>query len=192
MVSAPALLTSEPDTLIHDRVTVRAVDPEQRFVFRGGGDAVRICGESFGISLPLGPCRAATRDGKSALWMGPDEWLLIAPEQALLLDSLRAALAACAHGLVDVSSRDHIWEITGSSAELLLNAGVPLDLSLTAFPADCCTRTVFGKVGAMLWRNGPESFRLSVARSLAPYVGAWLREAAQCLPEGEVSPQPPA
>ena len=36
--------------------------------------------DAFSLQLPLKACRAAEGDARAALWLGPDEWLLLAPE----------------------------------------------------------------------------------------------------------------
>ena len=59
----------------------------------------------------------------------------------------------------------------------MLNAGVPLDLSLKAFPVGMATRTIFEKAEIVLWRTGEQEFRVEVWRSFAPYVLAMLQAA---------------
>ena len=56
-----------------------ALEPAARFIFQGGPAAQKAAGEAFGVSLPDTPCRANTADGRAALWLGPDEYLLIGP-----------------------------------------------------------------------------------------------------------------
>jgi len=42
-----------------------------------------------------------------------------------------------------------------------------------------CTRTLFGKAEIVLWRTTPDTFRIEVWRSFAPYVLGSLAEAAR-------------
>jgi heterotetrameric sarcosine oxidase gamma subunit len=78
---------------------------------------------------------------------------------------------------VDVSHRDTALRVSGRRAAWSLNAFCALDLHPSAFPVGMCTRTVLGKAEIVLWRTGPDEFRIEVARSLAPYVWACLEEA---------------
>ncbi|MBV8457160.1 MAG: hypothetical protein JO122_11165, partial [Acetobacteraceae bacterium] len=114
-----------------------ALPPQDRFILRGAA-----CLE-FGLDLPARPCRAA---GDWALWLGPDEWLLLAEAGAgaALWARTGEAAAGRAYGLVDVSHREVAMQITGQDAADVLNGGVPLDLSDEAFPEGMCTRTVCG------------------------------------------------
>ncbi|HEX3350182.1 MAG TPA: sarcosine oxidase subunit gamma family protein [Acetobacteraceae bacterium] len=133
--------------------------------------------------LPSDPCRAVARGGWTALWMGPDEWLVIGAATPPV--PTRAA--------VDVSHRDLWFDVTGSDAAELLAGGVPLDLDGRAFPVGMCTRTVFEKAGIVLWRVETGRWRIGVARSFAPYFRALLAAiaAANGIPLADAAPVQP-
>jgi sarcosine oxidase subunit gamma len=115
----------------------------------------------------------------AALWLGPDEQLLLAPEASDLAGPLEAALSTLPHSLVDVSHRQTALEVSGPHATALLNVGCPLDLDPAAFPVGMCTRTVLAKAEIVLWRTGEDVFHVEVWRSFAAYVSAFLAEAAR-------------
>jgi sarcosine oxidase subunit gamma len=149
-----------------------------QFVFRGGTDAAASAGAAFGVALPLAACRADQRGGRAALWLGPDEWLLVAAEDqpGAIETGFAGALGGLPHSLVGVSHRHLSMALEGPRAADVLNAGCPLDLG-EAFPAGMCTRTIFGKAPIILWRTGPLDFTIIVWRSFAPYVRDLLTEA---------------
>ncbi len=155
--------------------------PESRFSFRGDTEAARAAGEAFGAALPATPCCAAVAGERAALWLGPDEWLLIAPvgEGVEIAAAIGRVLAGQAHALVDIGHRDAGIGLAGTLAPVLLGLGCPLDLDLSAFPVDHCTRTVFSKAGIVLWRTEAMRFRIDVARSFAAYVWRLLEEAGR-------------
>lgn len=152
-------------------VTLEALAPRTRFILRGEAGA-EAAGEAFGAALPRQPNRATTAGERAALWLGPDEWLLIGPEldDGALRGDLEQALAGVPHALVDVSHRQTGILVSGPGAADVLNAAVPLDLSPTAFPVGMSTRTIFEKAEIVLWRTAPETFHVEVWRSFAPYV----------------------
>jgi sarcosine oxidase, subunit gamma len=158
---------------------IEAVAPASRFIFRGQA-AAPIAGASFGVTLPQAVCRAAVAGARAALWLGPDEWLLLAPESEGLHISadLMAALPASAASLVDISHRQVGLELTGPRISQLINAGCPLDLDLANFPVDMCTRTIFAKAEIVLWRRARDVFQVEVWRSFALYVADVLKEAS--------------
>jgi sarcosine oxidase subunit gamma len=155
--------------------------PAARYVLRGG-DPVRAAAEpTAGVGFSAQPCRAMTQGERATLWLGPDEWLLIAPEAEgpALAGSLGKALAGIPHSLVDVSHRQSGCELRGPQAAILLSAGCPLDLDESAFPIGMCTRTVLAKAEVVLWRSAAQTFRLEVARSFVAYVSQFIAEAAR-------------
>jgi sarcosine oxidase subunit gamma len=160
---------------------VRPLPPAARWILRGG-PRVRLAAEGeLRLAVPAAACRAAAQGDSAALWLGPDEWLLISGEHAAgeTTAALRAALAGLPHSLVDVSHRQVALEVSGPDTPLLLAAGCPLDLDASAFPVGMCTRTMLAKTEIVLWRTGPESFRIEVWRSFARYLAAFLSEAAR-------------
>lgn len=166
--------------------------PMSRLVLRGNETVAKQAGLALGLPIPLEACRSATRDGRAALWLGPDEWLLIAPVEqgAAVAEKLAEALARVPHALVDVSHRNAALAIEGPGAAAALNAGCPLDLEPTGFPVGMCTRTLLGKAEIVLWRTAAQNFRLEVWRSFVAYIHLFLVEAARNLPrEAERSRQ---
>jgi sarcosine oxidase, subunit gamma len=175
------LSTVRAGPLVATSPALRPLPGAARYILRGSS-AVRAAAEqAFGLAVPATPCRAAAAGERAALWLGPDEWLLIAGEQAgeATAAMLRAALAGLPHSLVDVSHRQVALELSGPDAPALLAAGCPLDLDPGAFPVGMCTRTMLAKAEIVLWRNAPDTFRVEVWRSFAAYVSAFLTEAAR-------------
>jgi len=155
--------------------------PAARFILRGADEARAAVERAFGVGVPSSACRAAVQGERAALWLGPDEWLLIAAEAdaPLVGRTLAAALSALPHSLVDVSHRQTAFTISGPHAATLLNAGCPLDLDENAFPVSMCTRTMLAKTEVVLWRTAPRRFRVEVWRSFAAYASQFLAEAAR-------------
>ncbi len=141
-----------------------------RLVLRGDASAL---GTAFNLALPTQPCRASQADGRSALWLGPDEWLLLASP-----GTLDAAVSVPGAAVVNIGHRQVGLILNGPSAPDVLAAGCPLDLHPTAFPVGMCTRTVFGKAEIVLWRQDAARFHVEVWRSFAAYVHALLERAS--------------
>jgi heterotetrameric sarcosine oxidase gamma subunit len=143
-----------------ESVELTALPPSVRLLIRG---------DAIGMARPE-PCRAFQVSDNHLLWLGPDEFLLIAPHEAMPALDIAATT-------IDISHRDAALRVAGRRAAWAINAFCALDLHLSAFPVGMCTRTVFGKAEIVLWRTGADEFRLEVARSFAPYVWACLEEA---------------
>ena len=152
--------------------------PAARFVFRGDAAARATAGVAFGVELSAQACRAATNGSRAALWLGPDEHLLLGPdgERDGIVAAVASALAGRPHSLVDVSHRQVGFDVTGPRAEWLLESQCPLPLNLRDFPVGMCTRTVYARAEIVLWRRAAQAFRLEVWRSFGRYVVQHLRE----------------
>jgi sarcosine oxidase, subunit gamma len=165
------------------RVLVTIAPATNRLIFRGDTAAAKVCGKALGLSLPLEACRATAGGGMAALWLGPDEWLLMIPDGKTQAtnEALERAMAQQPHSLVDVSHRQVGLIISGPDAEQLLGSSCLLDLDIDAFPVGMCTRTIFGKAEITLWRTDVTKFHVEVWRSFADYVAGLLTEAAYSL-----------
>ena len=126
-------------------------------------------------------CHSLIQGDWAALWLGPDEQLLIGPDDAgvAFAAAVSSALRDVPHSLVDVGQRQGALEVTGPNAASLINAGCPLDLGLEQFQVGYCTRTVMAKAEIVLWRRGNEQFRLEMWRSFMPYVAGLLARVEQ-------------
>src|SRR6266700_682340 len=78
-----------------------------------------------GVPLPLEPNRVASMRELRTLWLGPDEWLVTAPD---LLGRITRALANRPAAVSDLSSSRAIIEVTGPRARTLLEKECGLDL----------------------------------------------------------------
>ncbi|HRJ69486.1 MAG TPA: sarcosine oxidase subunit gamma family protein [Beijerinckiaceae bacterium] len=145
-----------------------------RFTLRGSPQAAR----AFGPAPPQ-VLRATSKGERLALWLGPDEILLIAPgeDAGAVQTELEHKLAGEPHALVDVSHRQIGLVLEGRLAARCLSAGCPLDLRLSAFPVGMATRTIFLKAEIVLFRQEDQRFHVEVWRSFAPYLIGHLGEA---------------
>lgn len=158
--------------------------PMTRFILQGGEVACKTASDAFRLVLPTQACRASADKDRAALWLGPDEYLLLAPaaDMATIAVTVTKALAKIPHSLVEVSARQVAIAVRGRDASLLLNSGCPLDLDVFAFPPGMCTRTLLGKAEIVLWRKAAEEYHLEAWRSFSDYVLGWLREAGESSP----------
>jgi sarcosine oxidase, subunit gamma len=158
-------------------VTLSLAPPAHRFILRGDAAVCDVVSHALVINLPRTPLRAEQSGSSAALWLGPDEWLLINSSASTPADSFAAihtALAGIPSSLVDISHRQLGIRVAGPNAARILNTFVPLDLALTAFPVGMVARTVFEKSEIVLWRMAEPMFHIEVWRSFAPYIGALL------------------
>jgi sarcosine oxidase, subunit gamma len=160
-------------------VSIATLPPRARFIVRGGSDVADAASGALGFALPTTACRAESAGDVVALWLAPDEWLVIGPDVAhqALSEALSEAFGSMPHSLVDVSHRNAALLVSGPKATFVLAHGCPLDLDLRAFPVGMCTRTIVGRTEAVLWRQDEDVFHVEVWRSFMAYLVGFLDEA---------------
>jgi sarcosine oxidase subunit gamma len=185
MADLAALRRGPLDVLRADAGAAAALSvapPRTKLVLRCGSDAIAAAGRAYGVALP-DVCRAATSVTRAALWLGPDEWLLLAPSNdAEGITRQFAADVRPPHALVDVSHRSAGIVVEGPRVAELINCGCALDLRADAFPPGMCTRTLFEKAPIILWHVNSHTYHVEIERSFAPYVWTMLIEMRGSLP----------
>ncbi|WP_137133479.1 sarcosine oxidase subunit gamma [Rhizobium sp. FKY42] len=157
-------------------VRLTPADAAHRISLRAGQDAVPALSSALGLSLPTNPKTSSSSGSRMALWLGPDEWLVIDEGEGGLMQA--AASSGTVHSATDVSHRNTAILIEGPGTSAALNGGCPLDFSLKAFPVGACARTLFGKIEVVILRTSEESFRLECWRSFSEYAFGLLRDTA--------------
>lgn len=130
--------------------------------------------ERVSYPLPLEPNTAWESGSRAALWLGPDEWLLIGPPDAgpWIVEEVGAALRGTHHSVVDVSASRVALELRGLGVRELLSKGCSIDLHPRVWTAGSCAQTVLGKAPVILHeRDG--ATRILVRTSFADYLKEW-------------------
>ena len=127
----------------------------------------------LGLDLPTAANTASTNGDRAALWLSPDQWLILVPfaTRAQTIDELKRALAGRHVSITDVSANRTILELSGSKAREVLAKGCGLDLHPRAFKAGQCAQTVVARSQAVIWQTDETpTYRVLVRPSFAAYL----------------------
>ncbi|MFI8876894.1 sarcosine oxidase subunit gamma [Streptomyces sp. NPDC055243] len=145
-----------------------------------GSRAARAVEASLGLTLP-GPLRAEMSGEIKALWMGPDERLLMAPDgrQDALTAQLRSAIGEEFATVTDVSAQRTTLALSGHLVRTVLAHGCAIDLDPRVTPVGSCLTTLLAQAPITLVVRGEaaRSVWLLVRSSFAPYLATWLVDA---------------
>jgi sarcosine oxidase, subunit gamma len=170
---APSTALALHEKPFHGMVALR-VDPRD--------DAARAAVETaLRAALPQAN-RTIACAGGAALWLGPDEFLIISEpgEEASLVTTLSAALRGLRGAVVDVSDSRTIIALSGKQARDLLAKGSGLDLHPRSFAPGQCAQSFLAKVKIALRQlDDTPSYHIIVERSVAEYLFLWLADAAR-------------
>ncbi|WP_327726320.1 sarcosine oxidase subunit gamma [Streptomyces sp. NBC_00487] len=146
------------------------------------GAAADAIGLALDLPLPLEPNTVVRAGQLTALWLGPDEWLLVGPPgtERDLESRIRTAAGDEPVSVTDVSAQRTALLVAGPRAHDLLSHGCALDLHPRAFEPGRCAQTTVGRTQVILVaRDAPGSgFWVLVRSSFAGYLTDWLLDAA--------------
>ncbi len=138
-------------------------------------------GKALGGPLPTMPCTASRLGDTDVLWLGPDEWLLIAErgQEQTLGDTLREAIGAEDGAVTDVSAQRTAVALTGPKAAEVLAKGCSIDLHPRVTTIGSCVQTLLAQTGVVIVVRDElaSDFLLLVPASFASYFGDWLIDA---------------
>lgn len=120
-------------------------------------------------------------EDRHVLWLGPDEFLLVAPDEAdggtdpaQTTAELSAALGGLPGQVVDLSANRTTLELRGPRAQDVLDKSCRLDLDPATFPAKSALVTLLGTVSVILWRVEQDTWRIMPRASFATHTARWL------------------
>lgn len=123
------------------------------------------------IPLPLEPNTTWEEGPRAALWLGPDEWIILGPADSAagIVADLDRALEGLHRSVVDVSANRVVLELAGPDRLALLATGCPIDLHPRAWEPGRCAQTLFGRAPVILHER-TDATRILVRPSFADYV----------------------
>jgi sarcosine oxidase, subunit gamma len=135
----------------------------------------------LGLDLPKAPRTTNTWGDMKALWLSPDQWLILCPgdKTQKILGELNAALKSIHSLAVDVSDMRAIIRLEGEHARTTVMKGTSIDLTHGDYPPGTVRRMKFAEVGALLHIIEEDVIEIYVFRSYADYTWEFLLKAGR-------------
>ena len=144
----------------------------------------------LGVALPTTPSTYIESETATAIWLGPDEWLITSPFRTPEELETRLREAAGAGGVavdgagfdgsvVDVSAQRTTLRLRGNHIRDLLAGGCSLDLHPRVFGRGAAAQTLLGQAGVLLMAldDTGTHYQIIVRSSFAGYLTSWLLDA---------------
>ncbi len=171
-------------------VAIREITHRVQIVLRGAASDkafMAAATKALPVELPLDPCTSSGEvEGLHILWMGPDEWLIVAPDDGYgdLASKLSGGFVGVHAAVVDVSESRTTVRLSGNSACETLSKGCSIDLHPRQFSKDKVVNTLLAQAHVTLHQitdddtNGC-TYDIFVHRSFAEYLWSWLEDATR-------------
>lgn len=144
-----------------------------------GSSAAELVEGVIGCELPVAPNTTAATDEVTLLWLGPDEWLVLAAADAAddLVARIGAVLADERGAVVDTSAQRTTIRLKGKHARDVLAHGTSIDLHPKVFGAGRCAQTVMASTQVVIVAED-DGYLVLVRSSFAHHLAAWLLDAS--------------
>jgi len=132
--------------------------------------------EGISFHLPQDPNTVWEEGDRAALWLGPDEWLLLGPASSggRIVEEVAAVLEGTHHSVVDVSANRVAFELRGPGVRELLSKGCAIDLHPRVWTPGSCAQTMLAKAPVILHERD-DATRILVRTSFTDYLTEWFR-----------------
>ena len=145
------------------------------------GPAAAAVAAYLDVALPTAPSTYVESETATAIWLGPDEWLITSPFRTP--EELETGLREAVSGegsVVDVSAQRTTLRLRGEHVRDLLSGGCAIDLHPRVFRRGAAAQTLLGQAGVVLMAldDTGTHYQLVVRSSFAGYVTSWLLDAA--------------
>ena len=131
----------------------------------------------LGLAIPTEPNTWRRSGDRETLWLGPDEWLLVAAPGSTpaLVEELERALDGLHHSVVEVSADRAVIELSGEERRELLSRGCGLDLHPRSWRDGRCAQTLLARVPVLLQERERDT-RVFVRASFSHHLVDWLQQ----------------
>lgn len=148
------------------------------------GDAATAAADVLGLpALPQAPSTVTTAGDTSAIWFGPEEWLVCSTECSgeVLEAALQQSISEHGGAAVDVSAQRTTLRLQGADARNVLAKGCSLDLHSSVFRTGMAAQTMLGLAAVVLipLNDNGTDYQILARSSFARYVAEWLTDAAE-------------
>jgi len=171
-------------------ISVKEISPVIKINLRGKKrEFLTNVGKNLNIILPSEANTSTTSDKLTAIWLSPDEWMIVSNElvsketnkyelQEMLFNSIsKTTLGA----VIDVTDQFVQLELKGKDIYEIFSAGCPFNFNQFKEKKGSTTQTVLNHIDVILHHKDENIVNLFVRRSFAEHLYSWIEDCASRL-----------
>ncbi len=173
-----------------ENISVKEITPVMKINLRGKKrEFLTNVGKNLNMILPTEANTSTTSDKLTAIWLSPDEWMIVSNElvskennkyelQEILFNSIsKTTLGA----VVDVTDQFVQLELKGKNIYEIFSAGSPFNFNQFREKKGSTTQTVLNHVDVILHHKDKNIVNLFVRRSFAEHLFSWIEDCSSRL-----------
>ena len=173
-----------------ENISVKEITPVMKINLRGKKrEFLTNVGKNLNMILPTEANTSTTSDKLTAIWLSPDEWMIVSNElvsketnkyelQEILFNSIsKTTLGA----VVDVTDQFVQLELKGENIYEIFSAGSPFNFNQFREKKGSTTQTVLNHVDVILHHKDKNIVNLFVRRSFAEHLWSWIEDCSSRL-----------
>ena len=182
--------TLSKDELNHNGLSIREISPIMKLNLRGKKrEFFTTVGKNLNMILPTEANTSTTSDKLTAIWLSPDEWMIVSNELVnkdtnkyelyeILFNSIsKTNLGA----VIDVTDQFVQLELKGKNIYKIFSAGCPFNFNEFKEKKGSTTQTVLNHIDVILHHKEENVVNLFVRRSFAEHLWSWIEDSASIL-----------
>jgi sarcosine oxidase subunit gamma len=143
----------------------------------------------LGIILPKEACSTSIKEKITALWLGPNEWLIVSNERVtnemntyelenVLYDNISKTNLG---SVTNVTDQFTIFTLSGSNIIKILSKSCPFDFESDSFSNNKVVQTILNHIDVTIYKKNDSNVDLYVRRSFAKHLWDWLKDSASLM-----------
>jgi sarcosine oxidase subunit gamma len=182
--------TSIKEDKSYSDLEMKEIKPIMKLIIRGKTkDFITAIGKNLNMILPVEANTSTSGETLTALWLSPDEWMLIANETIseetntyeiednLINNISKANLGA----ITDVSDQFVMINIKGSKVFDLFATGSPFNFNEFKNKKGLVVQTILSHIDVIIHHTEINNVNLFVRRSFSEHLHSWLNDSASRL-----------
>ena len=171
-------------------ISVKEISPIMKINLRGKKrEFLTNVGKNLNMILPTEANTSTTSDKLTAIWLSPDEWMIVSNElvnkdtnKYELYEMLFNSISKTKLGAVlDVTDQFVQLELNGENIYEIFSAGCPFNFNEFKEKKGSTTQTVLNQIDVILHHKEENVVNLFVRRSFAEHLWSWIEDCASRL-----------
>ena len=182
--------TSIKQDKTYSDLEIKEIKPIMKLIIRGKTkDFITAIGKNLNMILPIEANTSTSGQTLTALWLSPDEWMLVSNETISektntyeVEDNLINNISKVNLGAItDVSDQFVMINIKGSKVFDLFATGSPFNFNEFKNKKGSVVQTILSHIDVIIYLTEINSVNLFVRRSFSEHLNSWLNDSASRL-----------